>query len=182
LRGKSQVLHLLVIAICFEAGAAFACSCDEEAEGVSQAQQVKSEFKRSDFVAEIEIESATESTESREGSGLRWDPAKKDHVPARWIEHDELLIAKFRILKLWKGDSGLNTVRTNRAWQACGLPFKAGDRVLLYASRGESSGQLGSNSCSRTKPLRSAQDDLAVLGKVAPDGSSAKQNAPTRAD
>jgi hypothetical protein len=173
---------LLAIAFCFEAGTVFACSCEEEAEGVSQTQQVKSEFQRSDFVAEIEVESATTSTESSEASGFRWEPAKKDHVPATWIEKNELLIAKFRILKLWKGDSGLNTVRTNRAWQACGLPFKAGDRLLLYASRGEASGQLGSNSCSRTKPLKSAQDDLAVLGKVASDGSSARPKPPTRAD
>ncbi len=65
----------------------------------------------------------------------------------------------------WKG-AGADTVvvRTADSSAACGYPFEAGGEYLVYA-RGEDA--LRVVSCSRTRPLAQAGEDLAALGAPA---------------
>ena len=65
-------------------------------------------------------------------------------------------------------------VWTGRGGGDCGYNFKAGERYLVYAHRGQRDGRLSTGICSRTRLLSEADEDLAFvagLATAAPTGS-----------
>ncbi len=70
------------------------------------------------------------------------------------------------LVRVWKSLESTEsvTVTTNSEPAACGFHFEQGHSYLVYASgEGESEG-LRVNSCSRTRPMADAAEDLAALG------------------
>jgi hypothetical protein len=54
---------------------------------------------------------------------------------------------------------------------SCGYPFKEGERYLVYAYRSKAGGPLFTGTCTRTKPVSEAADDLVFLKSLS-DASS----------
>lgn len=55
------------------------------------------------------------------------------------------------------------TVFTNSDGPACGYPFKVGQRYVVYASRYNGAASLVTSTCSRTRPIAEAAEDLAFF-------------------
>ena len=69
----------------------------------------------------------------------------------------------FEVSKIWKGHDYKNLVLTTaRGGASCGYPFKENEVYIVYAYGEE--GILSTHTCSRTRLLSSAQDDLQELG------------------
>ncbi len=69
----------------------------------------------------------------------------------------------FQVDKVWKGSvSQTTTISTARSSASCGYTFEKGGEYIVYAYGTEN--DLSVSLCSRTQPLDTAQDDLAVLG------------------
>ncbi len=63
----------------------------------------------------------------------------------------------------WKGSvSQTTTITTARSGSSCGYTFEKGGEYIVYAHGPENN--LSVSLCSRTQPLATAEDDLAVLG------------------
>ena len=70
---------------------------------------------------------------------------------------------KFSVERFWKGSLEENIIISTGSLGAnCGYPFEKGERYLVYAS---SENLLGTNSCSRTRPITYADEYLSILGK-----------------
>jgi hypothetical protein len=74
-------------------------------------------------------------------------------------------VVTLAVVRTWKGlerDERI-TVSTNAESAACGYNFAKDTSYLVYARSGEDT-KLNVSSCSRTKPLADAAEDLQVLG------------------
>lgn len=68
-----------------------------------------------------------------------------------------------RVVRVWKGMDGERAVVTTASESAaCGIDFARDQNYLVYASKQE--GVLSANSCSRTRLIGDADDDIKVLG------------------
>jgi hypothetical protein len=66
--------------------------------------------------------------------------------------------------RAWKGVEGAHLeVLTHTQESACGFSFQQGGRYLVFASRRPTDGKIGVNSCSLTKEISKAADDVAWL-------------------
>jgi hypothetical protein len=76
------------------------------------------------------------------------------------------------VLRVWKGElGGTVAITTPRYGPACGVAFSTeGDaKYLIYSHmQDEEEGKLATNSCTRTRPLSEAEEDLQVLGEGKP--------------
>ncbi len=69
----------------------------------------------------------------------------------------------FQVYTVWKGSvSQTTTITTARSGASCGYTFEKGGEYIVYAHGPENN--LSVSLCSRTQPLATAEDDLAVLG------------------
>ena len=70
----------------------------------------------------------------------------------------------FQLVRTWKTleDQEQVTLRTNESSASCGYTFELGKSYLVYA--GGEPGALSASSCSRTRPMSEASEDLGVLG------------------
>jgi hypothetical protein len=74
------------------------------------------------------------------------------------------LIATVSVSQSWKGEPAREvTVRTASSSAACGIAFKADTEYLFYCT-GEKEGVWATNSCTRTRGLKGAKEDLEALG------------------
>ena len=74
------------------------------------------------------------------------------------------LIATVTVSQAWKGAPTTKvTVRTANSSAACGCGFQADKEYLFYCT-GEKDGVWATNSCTRTRLLGSAKEDLEALG------------------
>lgn len=70
----------------------------------------------------------------------------------------------FAVDRSWKGRNEPELiVYTAAESMQCGYPFENGDNYLVYAYS-EGDDRLGTNSCTRTRKLTDAQEDLDALG------------------
>jgi hypothetical protein len=85
----------------------------------------------------------------------------------------EVLVLKFEIERMWKGSPDKELIlitettrdATGGEWHSdCEYEFREGERYLVYAYHLE--GGLETNTCTRTKPLAQAEEDLKVLAKL----------------
>lgn len=76
----------------------------------------------------------------------------------------EYLIACMRVEKGIKREPQFSRRKLATAAHSvgCGFPFRRGETYLVYAGLAET-GSLGTNACSRTRPLSQATEDLAAL-------------------
>jgi hypothetical protein len=88
------------------------------------------------------------------------------------IEHVELgpphqsRLVKFEVEQSFiNGRPGIVELTTGRDSGDCGYEFVAGKRYLVYASK-QGAGGLSTSSCSRTRPMEAAAEDLAYLTSV----------------
>lgn len=88
----------------------------------------------------------------------------------------------FKVSEVWKGEARETVEVTTDAdpGTSCGFPFEKGQEYLVYASEG-----MKASTCSETKPLSIAGQDLEVLGADeepesgnAPFGSEGNGNLP----
>ena len=69
----------------------------------------------------------------------------------------------FQVYTVWKGSvSQTTTINTARSGSSCGYTFEKGGEYIVYADGPENN--LSVSLCSRTQPLTTAENDLAVLG------------------
>jgi hypothetical protein len=68
------------------------------------------------------------------------------------------------VVRSWRALENQETVtlRTAKSGATCGYMFELGQSYLVYA--GGESGKLDVHSCSRTRPMKEASEDLAALG------------------
>ena len=77
------------------------------------------------------------------------------------------------VARVFKGEVGPAAALTTRASSvACGRVLVVGKRYLIYAYRTED-GELADTSCSRTRLIAGADEDLAALGPGAPPATPA---------
>jgi len=81
----------------------------------------------------------------------------------------------FTVMEPFRGVTGRTLdVRTGNGGGDCGYPFKEGVEYLVFASMNESTGELATGICSKTKPATQAEEDLtyarAVASGAAPAG------------
>lgn len=84
----------------------------------------------------------------------------------------ETVEVRLEVSQVWKGaESRTVLLKTPGSSASCGFNFEQGREYVVYASQQE--GNLTAGLCSRTSPLASAADDLAVLGSgTAPSGEA----------
>lgn len=71
------------------------------------------------------------------------------------------IVAEFKVYSIWKGPNYETIyVTTNVSGASCGVGFARGGEYLVYSWDG-----YGASLCSRTRPLRFAQEDLDELGE-----------------
>ena len=70
----------------------------------------------------------------------------------------------FQVYTVWKGSVSqtTTTITTARSGSSCGYTFEKGGEYIVYADGPKNN--LSVSLCSRTQPLATAGDDLAVLG------------------
>lgn len=75
------------------------------------------------------------------------------------------LIATFEVFTIYKGKQEANKiVYTNNSSAACGLQFEVGQEWFIYANGGNKLiPKLSANSCSRSKYLTEADEDITGL-------------------
>lgn len=78
---------------------------------------------------------------------------------------DFTTIVAFDAGRAWKGvDTNAVTLTTGGQGNTCRFYFEEGKEYIVYASI-DNNGMLGTSSCSRTKPVQDASEDLSVLGE-----------------
>jgi MYXO-CTERM domain-containing protein len=84
------------------------------------------------------------------------------------------------VQRVFKGELQATTwVVTRASSAACGRSFVQGKRYLVYAHR-SGEGDLGDTMCSRTRPISTADEDLAALGAGAPPPAPATPETQSR--
>ncbi|MEM9459493.1 MAG: hypothetical protein AAGF11_35270 [Myxococcota bacterium] len=75
---------------------------------------------------------------------------------------------RFEVNRVWKGDIAPRVEITTAVHSAtCGRSYQMGIQYVVYARRSDS-GEWADTLCSRTRPSRSAAEDLQVLGAGRP--------------
>jgi hypothetical protein len=160
---------LLVTSVLLLAGVteiAYSCTCFEEAGSVEK--QVRSAAKTSEFVGLVRITKTRLEREVRDSNGryigLRDPSAPAPYPTEPW---DALyLVATFETLHVWKGRNlKVSDVATGTGIGDCGLSFREGQLVLLYASKANYTGLRYAGSCGRTDLMRNAARDVEILNK-----------------
>ena len=83
------------------------------------------------------------------------------------------------VLEAWKGElADTVAVRTARLSASCGYPFEVGTRYLIYARTRADTGCLRTNLCTRTKPLKYADEDVAELNSLGVTGADKDVDGP----
>jgi hypothetical protein len=87
----------------------------------------------------------------------------------------------FQVLNSWKGgNKDTVTVATGISEDACGISFQEGENYIVYAYGDTQYGaELATGLCQRTKPLASAQDDLAFLNPQSSSSTGEKTTSTT---
>ncbi len=79
----------------------------------------------------------------------------------------DMIKVTFTVLESFKGvATSVAVVKTNNDSTACGYEFRKGKDYLIYASGNENN--LSTHSCSRTRMLSQADEDLTVLRQLSP--------------
>ena len=83
------------------------------------------------------------------------------------------------VLEVWKGElADTVAVRTARSSASCGYSFEIGTRYLIYARTRADTGCLRTNLCTRTKPLKYADKDVAELNSLGTTGAAEDVDGP----
>lgn len=128
---------LLIVSLMFAAEAGFACSCAPPRSAAEELERAAAVF--SGKVVEI-----------------------KKHKQAENIFTAVEVI--FRVERSWKGAEGETVSVFTSGWSAaCGYGFKGGRTYLVYAHR-DAEGRLSTSTCSRTRRLKDAREDLEEMG------------------
>ena len=137
------------------AGKSFACSCITS-EGSAE-QQVREAIQTSSavFLAKA-VSVKRESTKSgNDGAGR--------------------LLVSLEVERSWKNKLARRVkIYTNLHSAACGYPFKAGKKYLVYAGENKD-GSLWTTNCSRTSLLTRELADIKLLDSIKPPKSKQKQ-------
>jgi hypothetical protein len=99
-------------------------------------------------------------------------------APAAGADVDSEYSVTLHVARSWRGleKQARVTLRTAKSGATCGYAFEVGTSYLVYA--GGAPGKLEVNSCSRTRRLREASEDLAALGSAnTPATGAAKQGS-----
>lgn len=76
-----------------------------------------------------------------------------------------MMTVRFRVISAWKGVADREaTILTHRWGPSCGYGFEVGRRYLVYAHTVKHAMLPRVSSCSRTRELRRAELDQAILG------------------
>ena len=83
-------------------------------------------------------------------------------IPSEIVSSADPVKVTFEVSKIWKGhDYKTLVLTTERSGISCGYSFKKNEEYIVYAYGEEDS--LSTNTCSRTKLLARAQEDLQEL-------------------
>ncbi len=83
------------------------------------------------------------------------------------------------VLEVWKGElADTVAVRTARLSMSCGYPFEIGTRYLIYARTRADTGCLRTNLCTRTRPLKYTDEDVAELNSLGVAGAAEDVDGP----
>lgn len=145
-------------------GDALACSCSRDKSPLPE--QVANAYRKSDFVAEVEIVSTATVTEAREVSGERWSEKDRQWQPHTEPQTREFTLMQVNILKLWKGSPDVRAIATGLGGGDCGLPFSAGEKVLVYGHSTDTRDRVSTGNCTRTRSLDKAAEDIKILEEI----------------
>lgn len=131
-----------------------ACSCAFEKLPLQEA--VKQSLSRSDSVVLAKVISIEKySVELLSGESIPPDaPLSSD-------------ITQFEVIQSWKGNHNtLFHTRINTACCMCGYVFSEGETYLLYLYGPDEYGYYSTSTCSRSKPLKQENKEIAVLNHL----------------
>ena len=134
----------IIICLFLSQTISLACSCTAPPKNKTEKQLIELEQKRSKAIFAGEV---VEIVVPKTPSG----------------ELEQFAEVRFKVQRMWKG---LKTeevkVSTANVCCICGYEFKVGESYLVYANGNEN---LSTDTCTRTKRLSDAGNDLKVLGK-----------------
>jgi hypothetical protein len=162
---KQKIVISFVICLIVSATKVFACGCASSPdESVSDAVKYATEQSTIVFAGKVV------GFEYRKGIPNEFMESQKDDSGNR-IDY-ETKIVKFQVERWWKGEpvSEIFLVTDNTknsdgtgSGSSCDYHFKEGESYLVYAQGKKS--ELRTHSCSETKLLTKAEEDLKILGE-----------------
>ena len=145
---RNLPIFLSLLAAWIAVEQAFACSCEFSADVAAEVKRVSAVFigttvKREEIKREISTSIGTEE-----------EPG--------WLWH-------FRVSKAWKGvETDQFKGFTRQGGAACGYPFEPNREYLVYAycfTGCDDPANMEISTCSRTRPLAEATEDIEALGE-----------------
>ena len=137
------------------------CTCIEPRGSLSE--KVRANAAAAAYVAIVRVTSIKFVIEERDEKG-RYLGLGEATVPP--INPDEWLLASYEAVHVWKQSKEPKPeVATGLSEAACGLPFKVGQTVLIYAYAPDYTGLMHADSCGRSNLLERALGDVAILNK-----------------
>ena len=110
------------------------------------------------FAGRVEVISSDDSIPARDST---WSPAEEREWFARLAEQRQI---RLRVSRVWKGSFGETAIIvTGGGGGDCSFEFTVGEEYLVYVFPARRGG-LYASSCSRTRRLANAADDLRDLG------------------
>lgn len=144
-----------------------ACTCIEP-QGTEE-QKIRREIGSHDLIAEVRVVSIETVLIPVQESRLERNPQDGKYRRVSRVAEYPWLRATVEVTRLWKGRGpAVLQVLTPSEESACGLPFSAGQEVLLYAAAPDRDGKAGAELCSRTQLVATAEKDLQVLRRKYP--------------
>jgi hypothetical protein len=162
---KQKIIIAFVICLVLSASEIFACSCVSLAnEDVGEAVKYAAKQSTAVFAGKVV------GFEYRKGIPNEYMKLREE-ISGKRIDY-KTLIVKFQVESSWKGelaseiflvtDQTKNSDGTTTS-SSCDYVFKEGEIYLVYANGKEN--ELRTHACTRTRPLKKAEEDLKFLGK-----------------
>jgi tetratricopeptide (TPR) repeat protein len=164
---------LALLLLCAWSNSWAACSCWKDNSPLEQ--KVMNSFRAADYAALIEVTSTEVITVTREENVAIWNPRTLQSEDGTRVVNESLLVAKFKPLRIYKGEKSPTVVQTQAGADSCGVDLKPGSKYLVYASGPEDDGHIFTSICSRTALVEESTQDIEVLNLTARSGSAVFQ-------
>jgi hypothetical protein len=153
------VVAVIVLIGMYSSGA-LACSCipgSDDRAGVTEA------LEQADLVFVGRIESKEKFAVDDDGDKLQFERTQ------------------FYIVQSWKGEKATRVyVESAVTCCLCGYRFPPTGSFLVYAFGPDKSGYYSTSSCARTKPLKDATEEIAMLDSIVAEAKPASSSTPAK--
>jgi tetratricopeptide (TPR) repeat protein len=157
----TAVRPLSLVCLCVWSQFSIACSCPQDPAPLEQ--KVINAFQGADYAALLKITSTETMTRTREEPVAIWNSRTQQSEESTKVVRERLLIAKFTMLRMFKGDRSVTELETPAQSASCGVALKPGSQYLVYGYGPEDSGRISTNLCTRTALVEESVQDIEIL-------------------